>query len=107
MGARVYKKELRCYYNGNDTVFAYDEEDASKVLDEDYGEGYTCEEDEYEEKTDLTQKYILYQEETKDGYLEPKNSTIIWEDKYARKTEASLKNWMKVVGRGLLGSEQY
>lgn len=101
------EKQLKCWYNGNDTIFAYDEEDAIKVLDETCGVGYAQVEDEYEEKTDLEEEYSLYQEETKDGYLEPKNSTIVEEGECHRETRAKLIDWMNLIGRALLGSENY
>jgi len=107
MGARLYKKQLRCYYNGNDTVFAYDEKDAKKILDKIYGIGYVQEEDEFEEKLDLNEEYTLYQEDNNECYLEPEFGKVLVDTGQHRDTKATLRDWLNVVGRGLLGSEQY
>ena len=101
------EKQLRVWYNGNDTVFAYDEEDAKKVLNETCGIGYVQEEDEFEEKTDLNEEYTLYQEDNNGCYLEPEFEKILIDTGQHRDTKATLRDWMNLIGRGLLGSEEY
>ena len=100
-------KELHAYYNGNDTLFAYDKEDALKVLEESYGKGYLegSEDtvDSLTEITDMEQPYTLYTEDmVKDfkfpeGGIKVNDSTI----------KATIGAWKNSIGRGFLGSENY
>lgn len=100
-------KKLRAFYNGNDTLFAYDKEDALKVLEEYYGKGYLEDSEDtvesLEEITNMEQSYSLYTEDMVKDPVFPEGGVKVGDSTI----KASIGAWMKAIGRGLLGSENY
>ena len=100
-------KKLHCYQNSAiDTVVAYNKKDAIKVWEETTGEKYFDLDDGFCKISD-DMYFTLYQEELKEGFLEPKNSEIVKEEEYYRETKAQIKDWIELCGRCFLGSTEY
>ena len=98
---------LRAFYNGSDTFFAYDAADGLRVLEEFYGEGYLTDTEETEtcmiEILDMNQPYNLEVEDAVVNMKLPKKYTVIEPNVF----RATIGDWMKAIGRGFLGSENF
>ena len=103
----ITERELYLFSNENETVVAFDSDDAIKVWEETLGEMYSEDEfGKFEQLPDYN-NYTLYEEWFDDQPSAPDKAVLISHSDFSRTWIATCRAWADARGRCYLGSSEY